>query len=110
MSTDENVIRYKNKIPIIPFEERIAIIESITYVDQAVPQKNMNKMSAWEKLKFDVIFHGDDWKGTDKWREYEQNFKVFDVDIVYFTYTKTTSSTKLRSVLNSLYSQKNYRI
>src|SRR5690606_25937939 len=69
VSTDELVVSYKHKKPIIPYNERKAIVESIKYVDKVVPQINMNKMGAWEEYKFDVMFVGSDWKGTDKWNE-----------------------------------------
>lgn len=99
VTTDELVLAYKNKQPVIPFSERVAIVESIKYVDKVVPQENMDKMAAWEKYKFDVIFHGSDWKGTAMWNEYERQFAKVGVDIVYFPYTKGTSSTLLREVL-----------
>lgn len=98
VTTDE-LVSYKNKRAIIPHHERMAIVESIKYVDKVVPQVNMNKMEAWEKYKFDVMFVGDDWKGTDRWNEYERQFKEVGVDIIYFPYTKGVSSTKLREIL-----------
>jgi glycerol-3-phosphate cytidylyltransferase len=101
VTTDE-LVSYKNKKAIIPHNERMAIIESIKYVDKAVPQENMNKMEAWEKYKFDVMFVGSDWKGTEKWNEFERQFNAIGVDIVYFPYTEGTSSTKLRRVLDKL--------
>src|SRR5690554_2830226 len=66
VTTDE-LVSYKNTKAIIPHEERMMIVESIKYVDKVVPQDNMDKFVAWERYKFDVIFVGDDWKGTDKW-------------------------------------------
>lgn len=99
VSTDENVISYKKKTPVIPFEERIAIVEALKYVDEVVPQTNMDKYQAWEKLKFNAIFHGDDWKGSKMYEEIEQKFSDVGVDMVYFSYTKGTSSTILANVL-----------
>ena len=64
VSTDELVQEYKNKTPIIPYEERKRIVEAIRYVDKVVPQVNMNKREAWEREKFNALFHGDDWKGS----------------------------------------------
>ena len=58
--SSDDLVGYKNKRAVIPFEERIQIIQAIRYVDQAVPQINMNKMEAWEKFHFDVMFVGDD--------------------------------------------------
>lgn len=101
VTTDE-LVSYKNKKAIIPHNERMAIIESIKYVDKTVPQENMDKMEAWEKYKFDVMFVGSDWKGTEKWNEFERQFNAIGVDIVYFPYTEGTSSTKLRRVLDKL--------
>lgn len=98
VSTDD-LATYKNKIPIIPFEERIEIVRSIKYVDMAVPQTTMNKMDAWELYKFDAMFVGDDWKGTEKWNNLEKEFSKVNVEIVYFPYTKGTSSTILREKL-----------
>ena len=72
------------------------IVESIRYVDEVVPQLNMDKMDAWNRLHFDVMFVGSDWQGTDKWKRYEEEFKSIGVDIVYFSYTKGISSTQLR--------------
>lgn len=99
VSTDENVMSYKKKTPVIPFEERIAIVEALKYVDEVVPQTNMDKYQAWEKLKFNAIFHGDDWKGSKVYEEIEQKFSDVGVDMVYFSYTKGTSSTILADVL-----------
>lgn len=100
VSTDELVANYKNKVPVIPYEERAAIVSAIKYVDKVVPQVNRNKFEAWEKLKFDVMFVGDDWKGSKLFTEVEQQFKEVGVDIVYFPYTQGTSSTMLREKLS----------
>lgn len=100
--TTDGLVSYKNKRAIIPHKERMEIVESIKYVDKVVPQENMNKMEAWEKYKFDVMFVGSDWKGTKKWNEFERQFGAIGVDIVYFPYTKGTSSTKLRAVLDKI--------
>jgi len=100
ISTDELVKNYKHKTPIIPFEDRIAIIESIKYVDKVVSQETINKFDAWKKYKFDVIFHGDDWKNTTLYNEIEEKLKREGVDFVYFPYTKKTSSTILRKKLD----------
>lgn len=99
VTTDDLVQSRKNKTPIIPFAERVAIIESIKYVDKVVPQSHMDKYKAWEEYKFHKMFVGDDWKGTDKWIGYENELRPVGVEVVYFPYTKTTSSTLLRSVL-----------
>jgi len=96
VSTDELVESYKNKTPVIPFEDRIAIVESIKYVDEAVPQVSMDKFDAWEKYKYNVIFHGDDWKNSTLYNEIENKLKAVGVEFVYFPYTKKVSSTMLK--------------
>ncbi|MBF7097330.1 adenylyltransferase/cytidyltransferase family protein [Alkalibacter mobilis] len=101
VTTDE-LVSYKNTRAIIPENERMSIIESIKYVDRVVPQENMDKMEAWNKYQFDVMFVGSDWQGTEKWNAFERQFGEVGVDIVYFPYTEGTSSTKLKEVLEKI--------
>ena len=96
VSTDELVESYKNKKPVIPFEERIEILKAIKYVDKVVPQITMNKLDAWNEFHFDVVFHGDDWKGSSLYNDIENNLKRVGCEIVYFEHTTGISSTMLR--------------
>ncbi|WP_300705043.1 adenylyltransferase/cytidyltransferase family protein [Bacteroides sp.] len=100
ISTDELVMKDKNKMPIISFENRCTIVESIKYVDKVVPQLDKNKLSAWEKYHFNKMFVGSDWKGTDTWKRFEEQFKPLNVEIVYLTHTDGISSTLLRNKIN----------
>ena len=102
VTTDELVCEYKKKSPVIPYDERVEIISSNRYVDAVVPQTSYDKMAAWQLYKFNIMFVGDDWKGTKKWNELEQAFEAVGVRIVYFPYTKTTSSTLLNDTLKRL--------
>jgi glycerol-3-phosphate cytidylyltransferase len=97
VSTDELVLKEKNKLPIIPLKDRMEIVSAIKYVDQVVVQPDKDKMKAWERHHFDKMFVGSDWKGTPKWIEYEEAFKPLNVEIVYFSYTEGVSSTLLRT-------------
>ena len=99
VSTDELVLEYKNKAPIIPFEERVEMVEALECVDQVVPQENRDKFKAWNKFKFDAMFVGDDWKGKLLFVEVERRLNEQGVEVVYFPYTKNTSSTILREKL-----------
>lgn len=101
VSTDD-LVEYKGKRSVIPFEERKAIVGAIRYVDEVVTQENMNKMEAWDKYHFDVMFVGDDWKGTDKWNKIESDLNAVGVEVVYFPYTKGTSSTLINETLTKL--------
>ena len=100
--TTDKLVSYKFKQAVIKFEERIEIIRGIKYVDEVIPQDSMNKMEAWKKIKFNIMFVGDDWKNTEKWIEFEEDFKKVGVEIIYFPYTKSTSSTLINSVLLNL--------
>lgn len=101
VTTDE-LVSYKNKKAVIPFEERIEIVRNIQFVDAVIPQDSMDKLEMWHKIKFDVMFVGDDWYNTDKWKDLEEKLKALGVKIIYFPYTKGTSSTLINSVLNDL--------
>lgn len=96
VSTDELCLSYKHKLPVIKFEERVAILESIKYVDEVVPQINRDKFEAWQHLNFDIMFVGDDWKGSQLFNQLEEQFRSVGVEIVYFPYTHGVSSTMLR--------------
>lgn len=102
VSTDELVMQLKNRTPIIPFDERVEIVQNIKCVDEVVPETTTDKMVAWNNLKFDVTFKGDDWKGSEKWQKLEAEFNARGVEVVFFPYTTHTSSTKLRQVLDTL--------
>lgn len=102
VTTDELSLSQKNKKPVIQFSERIDIVQSIRYVDEVVPQVDMDKLEAWRRLNFDVMMVGSDWKGTKKWNDLEVSFRSFDVRILYFDYTQTTSSTELRKVIEKI--------
>ena len=95
VSTDDVVLDYKGHAPIVPYAERVAIVKAIRYVDEVVPQTSMDKFAAWEKLRFNRLFHGNDWKGSAMYNEVEAKLKAVGVEVVYFEYTKGTSSTLL---------------
>jgi len=103
--TTDSLVSYKNKRSVIPFEERIEIVRSSRYVDLAVPQDTMDKMDAYNRYKFNIMFVGDDWYKSDTWKDFEQQFVAFGVRIIYFPYTKTTSSTLINNTLVSLRSE-----
>lgn len=99
VSTDECVQNYKHKTPIIPYEQRAAIVEAIKYVDEVVPQTSMDKLEFLKKRHFDVMFHGDEWKGTELYNRYEKEFAEYGARIEYLTHTEGISSTLLRKKL-----------
>jgi len=100
VSTDELVKEYKGKSPIIPFSERLEMVAALQCVDMVVPQIDRDKFAAWENYKFDAMFVGDDWKGNELFIEVEKRLNKEGVEVIYFPYTKNTSSTILREKLN----------
>ena len=86
----------------IPFEDRIEIVRSIRYVDAAVPQSDMDKLTMCKKLGASILFVGDDWYGTEKWKQYEKEFQEAGIRVVYFPYTKGISSTQISKALKAV--------
>ncbi len=102
VSTDEVVMDYKHKTPIIPFDQRIAIVDAIKYVDKAVPQTSMDKVEAWKQYKFDALFHGSDWKNSDMYNKLTADLNALGADVVFLPHTEGISSTMLSDILNDL--------
>ena len=96
VSTDEIVESYKHKKPVIPYEERKAIVEAIRYVDKVVPQTTMDKLEAYNQLKFNVLFHGSDWQGSSMYNEIVEKFSKVGVDVVFLPHTDGVSTTLIR--------------
>ena len=100
--TVDELVSYKGKKALIPFEDRIEVVRSCKYVDAAVPQYDMDKLAACKKLGAEFLFVGDDWYGTEKWIEYEKQFASEGIKIVYFPYTQGVSSTHIRKALDTI--------
>lgn len=101
VSTDELVQDYKHKKPVIPFKERMAIVNAIKYVDKTVAQTSMDKIAAWEKLQFDALFHGDDWANTKMYNDIQNELKKHNVAMVFLPHTAGVSSTMILSKMRS---------
>ena len=99
---DDAVEKMKGYRPIVPFEERLEIVRSITYVDAAVTDTSRDKRLVWADHRFDVIFKGSDWLDTDKGRRLEEEMAEVGASVIYLPYTQHTSSTMLRDVLTRL--------
>ena len=97
VSSDDLVKSYKKNKPIIPLEERIEIVGALKYVDQIVVQDNFDKIDAWEKYKFDVHFHGNDWENSKEYNKLQSEFEKRGVVNIFFPYTDGTSTSELKS-------------
>lgn len=101
VTTDELCFSRKNKFPIINEKERMEIVSAIKYVDEVVPQTDMDKFKAVKELHADAVFVGSDWKGTDAWNKYEKEFAELGCTVVYLNHTDGISSSILREKLNA---------
>jgi len=99
INSDELVASYKKKNVVVPFEERIKIVEAIKYVDEVIRVDSLDKKAAWDQRNYDRLFIGSDWKGSDRWNQTEKEMKEFGVEVVYLPYTQETCSTLLREKL-----------
>jgi glycerol-3-phosphate cytidylyltransferase len=104
--SDEMAELTKGTRPVVPLVERLEIVRSVRFVDAAFVETVPDKLETWRQVRFDVLFKGDDWRGTDKGLRLERDFATVGVEIVYFPYTVHTSSTKLRKVLDVLAGQR----
>lgn len=104
--TVDELVKYKGKEAMIPYEDRSEIVRSCKYVDAVVPQSNMDKLAMCKKLGASYLFVGDDWYGTEKWKNYEKEFAEAGIKIIYFPYTKGISSTKIREALQKVRNEK----
>ena len=100
--TVDELVLYKGKKSVIPFEERIEVVRACKYVDVAIPQLDMDKVTAAKKNHADILFVGDDWHDTDKWKAYEKELLSINCKVMYFPYTQGTSSTLINATLKNL--------
>ena len=98
--SDEMAEVAKGRAPVVPTAERLEIVQHIVFVDEAIVETVPRKLDTWREHPFDVIFKGDDWRGTPKGEMLERDFASVGVDVVYLPYTIHTSSTILRKALS----------
>ncbi len=99
---DEVLLQTKGRLPVIPLAERMEIVGSLRFVDRVHAEVVPDKLETWREVRFDVIFKGDDWRGTAKGDRLERDFASVGVEVCYFPYTVHTSSTALRRALTLL--------
>lgn len=100
--SDEMASLAKGRAPVVPLVERLEIVRACRFVDQVHAEVVPDKLETWADLRFDVIFKGDDWRGTAKGNKLERDFASVGVEVVYLPYTAHTSSTQLRRALDAL--------
>lgn len=97
--SDEIAMQAKGKVPVVPTAERLEIVQHIVFVDEAIVETLPHKVDTWREHPFDVIFKGDDWRGSAKGKQLELDFAPVGVEVCYLPYTIHTSSTMLREAL-----------
>ncbi|MGY2085975.1 adenylyltransferase/cytidyltransferase family protein [Blastococcus sp. SYSU DS0539] len=100
--SDEMLLQSKGRLPVIPLAERMEIVGNLRFVDAVHAEVVPDKLETWHEVRFDVIFKGDDWRGTPKGEKLERDFATVGVEVRYFPYTVHTSSTVLRRALAAL--------
>lgn len=98
VNADALVESYKHKTPVINENDRMEIVRNIKGVDDVILADTLDKKTMHERLGFDVIFIGSDWKGNDRWTETEHMLKALGVDVVFLPHTDGVTSTMLREV------------
>lgn len=101
VTSDEIITQTKNHPPVIAQDERMRIVAALKCVDEVVLQDDLDKVKAWEKLHYDVLFSGSDWKGVERWVKYEEELNKRGAEVVYFPYTQRVSSTKIREKIQA---------
>jgi glycerol-3-phosphate cytidylyltransferase len=99
---DEVLMQHKKVTPVIPLSERIELVRNVRFVDMAHAAMTNDKTEIWKELRFNVLFKGNDWQGTEKGDRLERDFAALGVDVVYFPYTQATSSSALRRTLRNI--------
>jgi glycerol-3-phosphate cytidylyltransferase len=100
--SDEMLLLTKGRLPVVPLAERLEIVRNLRFVDDVHAEVVPDKIDTWREVRFDVIFKGDDWRGTPKGDKLERDFAAVGVDVHYFPYTMHTSSTILRKALAAI--------
>lgn len=101
---DDYVRTYKGKDPVIKQEDRLRIVQALKCVDEVGlinSQETVDKVLAHERFNYNVLFAGDDWKGTERFKETEKAFKDrnLNIEVIFFPYTKEVSTSMLREKL-----------
>jgi glycerol-3-phosphate cytidylyltransferase len=99
---DDVLMQQKGITPVIPLAERLEIVRNVRFVDVAHVAMTDDKVEIWNSLRFNILFKGDDWKDTEKGNKLERDFAAFGVEVVFLSYTRSTSSTALRETLRNI--------
>ncbi|MEA4945869.1 MAG: adenylyltransferase/cytidyltransferase family protein [Propionicimonas sp.] len=97
--SDNALFEAKGKLPMVPLAERMRVVAAMDIVDATVVDYSSSKLEVWDRVHFDILFKGDDWRGTAKGDRLEAEMASVGATVHYFPYTAHTSSTALRQIL-----------
>ena len=97
INSDALVMQYKNKKPVIDESDRVAIVRELRCVDDVIICETLKKTEIWEKIHFNAVFIGDDWKGNPRWIETEKELAKYNAKVVFIPYTQGISSSIVRA-------------
>ena len=100
--TVDELVSYKGKTAVISFRDRIEVVRACRYVDAAIPQLSIDKIEAVKKLNAHRLFVGDDWYANKNWEKMEAQLLEMGCGVIYFPYTRGTSSTLINQTLTEL--------
>lgn len=101
--SDEGVRLNKQAEPFVPFDERIEMVRSCKYVDEAIklPLNLCGTKDIFNVYHFDVQFSGSDYEHDPEWLAEKEFLEKNGSTMVFFPYTQSTSSTKLKKAIES---------
>ena len=100
--TDEGVRSIKRVEPFVPFTERIEMVRSCRYVDEAVeiPLQYNDTREAYKLYHFDCQFSGSDYRDNLAWLSNKEFLEQNGSTMVFFPYTESTSSSKIKELID----------
>ena len=99
---DDYVTQVKKKTPVYPAKDRMRILAALKCVDEVIPvsiEETEDKMLLIKNHPFNVLFSGDDWKGTPRYLKTEEQFAKYGAKIEYLSYTHGISTTAIKDKL-----------
>lgn len=109
INSDKLVEEYKNKTPVVNEHDRMEIIKELRCVDDVLLCDTLKKTTMWNKIHFNAIFIGNDWKGNARWAQTERDLAPLGADVVYLKHTDGISSSLLRTKEDQKIVEDNYR-
>lgn len=99
---DDYVRTVKHKEPVCCARDRMRILAALKCVDKVIPvtiEETEDKLLLIQNHPFDVLFSGDDWKGSPRYVRTEEQFARLGAHIEYLPYTQGISTSQIKQVM-----------